>query len=62
MRPLRTTGIDPLHCPLCGVEMRLIASMTAAVTVRDIFSHLGEPPLTPRLAPARGTPLGEAPT
>jgi len=50
----------PLLCPQCGGEMRIIAFITDAPTVRDILTHLGAPTAPPRIAPARGPPLGEA--
>ena len=43
--------------------MRIIAYITAGPTVRDVLDllgHLGEPTAPPRIAPARGPPLGEA--
>jgi hypothetical protein len=49
----------PLLCPTCGGEMRIIAFITDAPTVRDILAHLGEPRARPRIAPARGPPLWE---
>ncbi len=30
-------------------------------TIRDILVHLGEPTAPPRIAPARGPPLGDLP-
>ena len=47
------------HDPKCGAEMRIIAFITEAPSVREILAHLGEPPSPPRLAPARGPPLWE---
>ena len=41
--------------------MRIIAFITGASTLRDILVHLGEPTAPPRIAPARGPPLWEAP-
>ena len=41
--------------------MRLIAFITEAPAVRKILVHLGEATSPPRLAPARGPPLGEMP-
>ena len=41
-------------------QMRIIAFVTDAASVRDILAHLGEPIVPPRIAPARGSPLWEA--
>lgn len=56
----RIYEVLPLRCTHCGGEMRLIAFITAPVTVRDILAHLGEPAAPPRIAPARGPPLWAA--
>ena len=56
----RVYEVFPLRCPLCGADLRIIAFITDAATVRDILAHLGEPIAPPRSAPARGPPLGEA--
>ena len=48
------------HDPLCGANMRVIAFITDASTIRDLLDHLGEPTAPPRIAPARGPPLWEA--
>ena len=60
LRLARIYAVLPLLCPKCGGEIRIIAFVTAAPTVRDILSHLGEPAAPPRIAPARGPPLWEA--
>ena len=39
----------PLRCPLCGADMRLVAFITDAATVRDILAHLGAPTAPPHL-------------
>ena len=52
----------PLVCPLCGAQMRIIAFITDASTVRKILDHLGEPAQPPRISPARGPQLWEAAT
>ena len=49
----------PLVCPLCGAEMRIIAFLTDPVAVHAILAHLGKPTAPPRIAPARGPPLGD---
>lgn len=50
----------PLVCPICGAQMRIIAFITDADTVRKILDHIGESTQPPRIAPARGPPLWEA--
>ena len=57
----RIYEVFPLVCPICGAEMRIIAFITDAPTVRDILVRLGEPTAPPRIAPARGPPLWERP-
>ena len=57
----RIYEVFPLVCPLCGAEMRIIAFLTDPVAVRAILAHLGEPTAPPRIAPARGPPLGDLP-
>lgn len=56
----RIYEVFPLVCPHCGGAMRIIAFITAPVTVRNILTHLGEPTAPPRTAPARGPPLWAA--
>jgi hypothetical protein len=53
--------VFPLVCPLCGADIRVIAFITDASTIRDILVHLGEPTAPPRIAPARGPPLWNLP-
>ena len=50
----------PLHCPICRTEMRIIAFINDAGTVKKILDHIGESTQPPRIAPARGPPLWEA--
>jgi hypothetical protein len=47
----------PLVCPICRAQMRIIAFITEASTVRKILDHIGESTLPPSIAPARGPPL-----
>jgi hypothetical protein len=56
----RIYEVFPLVCPRCSADMRIIAFITDASTIRDILVHLGEPTAPPRIAPARGPPLWEA--
>jgi hypothetical protein len=57
-RLARIYEVSPLVCPLCGADMRIIAFITDPSTIRDILVHLGEPTAPPRIARARGPPLG----
>jgi hypothetical protein len=50
----------PLACPICHAQMRIIAFIDDASTVRKILDHIGESTQPPRIAPARGPPLWEA--
>ena len=56
MRRARLFEAVPLPCPHGGAERRIIAFLTAAVNVRALLEHLGEPATPPRLAQARGPP------
>ena len=49
----------PLTCPTCGTEMRIVAFITETAPVQRMLSHIGEPALPPRIAPARGPPSWE---
>ncbi len=49
----------PLACPICHAEMRIIAFINDAGTVRKILDHIGESTQPPRIAAARGPPLWE---
>ena len=55
----RIDEVFPLVCPNCGGEIRIIAFITEAVSVRQILAHPGEPTSPPRMAPTRGPPLWE---
>jgi hypothetical protein len=46
----------PLVCPNCGADMRIIAFVTEAAPVKQILTHIGEPPRPPPISPARGRP------
>jgi hypothetical protein len=50
----------PLACPICHAQMRIIAFIDDASTVRKILDHIGESTQPPIIAPARGPPLWEA--
>lgn len=47
----------PLACPICHAEMRIIAFINEAATVKKILDHIGESTQPPRIAAARGPPL-----
>jgi hypothetical protein len=50
----------PLSCTICHSQMRIIAFINDAGTVKKILDHIGESTQPPRIAPARGPPLWEA--
>jgi hypothetical protein len=56
----RDLVLTPLVCPICQAQMRIIAFIIDASTVRKILEHIGESAQPPRIAPARGPPLWEA--
>ena len=47
----------PLSCPICLSQMRIIAFINRAGTVKKILDHIGESTQPPRVAPTRGPPL-----
>lgn len=52
----RIFEINPLVCPGCGGEMRIIAFITEMEPVGRILRHIGEPDSAPEISPARGPP------
>ncbi|HMB78345.1 MAG TPA: hypothetical protein VKN76_18275 [Kiloniellaceae bacterium] len=40
-------SIDPLLCPYCGAEMKIIAFITEHTTVNHILRHIGMPAQRP---------------
>ena len=50
----RIYEVFPLTCPICHAEMRIIAFINDASTVRKILDHIGESTRPPSIAPARG--------
>ncbi|MES9901458.1 MAG: transposase [Sedimenticola sp.] len=52
----RIYEINPLVCPRCGGEMRIIAFITEREPVGRILRHIGEPDSAPEISPARGPP------
>ena len=52
----RVYEIDPLRCPSCHGEMRIVSFLTDPPVVRQILEHLDLPVRAPPLAPARGPP------
>lgn len=50
----------PLACPICPAQMRIIAFINEAATVKRVLELIGESSQPPRIAPARGPPLWEA--
>ena len=52
----RIYEINPLICPMCGNEMRIIAFITEMEPIGKILRHIGEPDLAPAISPARDPP------
>ena len=52
----RVYEIDPLRCPGCHGEMRIVSFLTDPPVVRQILERLDLPIRAPPLAPARGPP------
>jgi len=55
----RVYEVDPLRCPSCHGEMRVVCFLTDPPVVRRILRHLNLPEHPPPLAPARGPPQRE---
>jgi hypothetical protein len=52
----RIYEIQPLTCPRCQGDMRLIAFLTEPTSIRALLAHLGEPTTPPPLAPRARDP------
>ncbi len=52
----RIYEINPLVCPRCGGEMRIIAFITERESIGRILRHIGELDCAPEISPARGPP------
>jgi len=52
----RVYEINPLVCPRCGGEMRIISFVTELEAVGRILRHIREPDSAPEISPARGPP------
>ena len=51
--------INPLVCPGCGREMKIIAFVTERQPIGRILQHIGEPDHAPAISPARGPPIND---
>ncbi len=49
--------INPLLCPSCGGEMKIIAFVTETEPIRKILRHIGELDHAPAISPARDPPI-----
>ena len=56
----RIYEVFPLLCPLCGGQMRIIASITHSADIWHILEHIGVASEPPQISPARGPPLWES--
>jgi hypothetical protein len=52
--------INPLVCPGCGGEMKIIAFVIERQPIGRILQHIGEPDHAPAIPPARGPPISDA--
>ena len=50
-------AINPLLCPSCGGEMKIIAFVTEGQPIGRILQHIGEPDHAPAISPARDPPI-----
>lgn len=50
-------GVNPLECPRCGGERRLIAVVMNDESLVRILNHFGESTKLPHLQPARAPPI-----
>ncbi len=57
---LQVWHTDPLICPQCQHQMRVIAVIDQRVVIEKILRHLGQWNGTPALAPARAPPDADA--
>ena len=53
---LQVWHTDPLICPKCRQQMRVIAVIDQRLVIEKILRHLGQWNGTPSLAPARSPP------
>ncbi|MEO1886304.1 MAG: transposase [Methyloprofundus sp.] len=49
--------INPLLCPSCGGEMKMIAFVTETEPIRKILRHIGELDHAPSISPSRDPPV-----
>ncbi|HIF61178.1 MAG TPA: hypothetical protein EYQ26_17105 [Rhodospirillales bacterium] len=49
--------INPLLCPSCGGEMKMIAFVTDTEPIRKILRHIGELDHAPSISPSRDPPV-----
>jgi len=54
---VRIFEINPLVCPGCGGEMKIIAFVTEGQPIGRILQHIGEPDHAPAISPARDPPI-----
>jgi len=45
------------HCPNCGGELKIIATVLEQPVIKEILTHLGLPAKAPPPTPARGPQL-----
>ncbi|MBI4677516.1 MAG: hypothetical protein HY748_08035 [Elusimicrobia bacterium] len=52
----RVFEIDPILCPICGVETRPMAVITDDAELGRLLAHVGLPTRFPKTKPARSLP------
>jgi hypothetical protein len=52
--------LDLEHCPNCGGELKIMATILAQPVIDKILTHLGRQAWAPPRAPARGQALQAA--
>jgi len=55
----RSFSLDVTLCPRCGGQMRLIAALTDADSIRTYLTGVGLPADAPAISPARPPPQQE---
>ena len=52
----RSLELDPLECPSCGLQMRVVASVTSPAVIRELLAARGLGPEARVASPARAPP------
>ena len=52
----RSLELDPLECPSCGLQMKVVASVTSPAVIRELLAARGLGPEARAASPARAPP------